>query len=88
MIGTRDWTVDGEGPFLGSFLDRGLDRGWVTKLWQWRAFFVYWRWWVGDVGTFGSLVCNIWEWDVLEPDRGQWVVEGGQERKWFRTMKG
>ena len=25
MIGTQDWTIDGEGPFLGSFLDWGLD---------------------------------------------------------------
>ena len=32
-IGTRDWTIDGEGPFLNLFLDRGQDWGWVTKLW-------------------------------------------------------
>ena len=54
MDSTWDWTEDGEGPFLGSFLDRGLD----------------WGWWVGNLGTFGSLICDIWEGDGLEPSRG------------------
>ena len=59
MIGTQDWTVEGEGPCLGSFLNWGLGWGWVTKLWRQRAFFVNWRWGIGYVGAFGSLVCDI-----------------------------
>ena len=37
------------------------------------------------MGTFGSLVCNVWKGSGLEPDRGQGMVEGGQEGKWFRA---
>ena len=88
MIGTWDWTIDGEGSFLDLFLDWGLDWGWAMKLWQWRAFVVYWRWWIGNVGTFSSLVCETSKGSGLEPHRGQGMVEGGQERKWFRMMKG
>ena len=40
------------------------------------------------MGAFGSLVCDVWEGSGLEPDRGQGVMKGGQERKWFRTTKG
>ena len=34
---------------------------------------------MGDVGAFGSLVCEVWEGSGLEPDRGQGIVEGGQD---------
>ena len=40
------------------------------------------------MGAFGSLVCEVWKGSGLEPHRGQRMVEGGQERKWFRMMKG
>ena len=40
------------------------------------------------MGAFSILVCDVWEWDGLEPNRRQGVMKGGQERKWFRTMKG
>ena len=38
------------------------------------------------MGTFGSLVCDIWEGDGLEPNRRQGVVDWGQDRVWFKRM--
>ena len=40
------------------------------------------------MGAFGSLVCECWKGSGPEPHRGQWMMEGGQERKWFRTTNG
>ena len=58
------------------------------KLWRQRAFFVYWGWWIGNVGAFSSLVCDIWK-GRLEPNRRQWVLEWGKDRERFKgTMKG
>ena len=88
-IGTRNWTIDGEGSFFDLFLDWGLSWGWITKLWRWRAFFVNRGWWMGDVGAFGSLVCEFWKGSGLEPHGRQGMMEGGQERGWFkRAAKG
>ena len=44
---------------------------------------------MGDVGAFSSLVCKSWKGSGLEPHRRQWMMEGGQDRVWFkRTTKG
>ena len=43
---------------------------------------------MGDVGAFSSLVCESWKGSGLEPHRRQWMLEGRQEREWFRTMNG
>ena len=40
------------------------------------------------MGALGSLVCNVWKGNGLKPGRGQGIVEGGQDREWFRLMKG
>ena len=40
------------------------------------------------MGTFGSLISDVWQGSGLEPHRRQGVVEGGQKREWCRTMKG
>ena len=43
---------------------------------------------MGNVGAFGSLVCETWKGGGLEPHRRQRMMEGGQGREWFMTMKG
>ena len=44
---------------------------------------------MGNVGAFGSLVCEAWKGSGLEPHRRQGMLEGGQGREWFKgTMKG
>ena len=43
---------------------------------------------MGNVGAFGSLVREAWEGGGLKPHRRQGMMEGGQEREWFRTTKG
>ena len=40
------------------------------------------------MGAFGSLVCEVWKRGGLEPHRGQGMVEGRQEREWFRMTNG
>ena len=86
MVCTRDWTEDGKGPLFTFFLDRRLDWGRVMKLWQWRAFFVDWGWWIRNVGTFSSLVCDVWEGGGLEPNRRQWMLEWRKDRERFKGM--
>ena len=40
------------------------------------------------MGAFSSLVCDVWKRSRLKPDRGQGVMKGGQERKWFKATNG
>ena len=41
------------------------------------------------MGTFGSLMCDIWKGNGLKPNRRKGMMEGGQGRVWFkRVMKG
>ena len=40
------------------------------------------------MGAFGSLVNDVWQGSGLEPRRRQRVMDGGQEREWYRTMNG